>query len=193
MKTKKCSKCGKRYSATKEYFRSNRSLKDGLAIWCKKCCKKYDAQYRRGFSDELREEMRKYNKNYCLVHKKKLNAQGLEYYFKNKSRMREANKEWRRHNRKRFQKYRIEYYKNNRERVLEKSKKYAFDCKNRLDSEIIIPKNKRCFKCGKIKSWKKFNKGRCNKDGLSGRCKACNIKYLRRYYLMNIHTLIKSI
>lgn len=41
---KTCSKCGKEYPATTEYFHKNAQLKDGLCKICKKCKSEYDRE-----------------------------------------------------------------------------------------------------------------------------------------------------
>ena len=64
-KKKKCSRCGS-IKLAKEFFR-NKSNKDGLIKWCKKCCKKYQQkegkEYRREYRKRHRKEINKYEKN----------------------------------------------------------------------------------------------------------------------------------
>lgn len=43
---KVCSKCGKKFPATNEYFYPMKDRKDGLSNWCKECSKEWTKKYR---------------------------------------------------------------------------------------------------------------------------------------------------
>ena len=45
MKVKKCTKCGKAFPSTAEYFYKSKAGKDGLYASCKDCIKKYQNKY----------------------------------------------------------------------------------------------------------------------------------------------------
>lgn len=45
MTEKKCTKCGKEFPATPEYFHRDVGTKDGLKYWCKKCTNEYVRNY----------------------------------------------------------------------------------------------------------------------------------------------------
>jgi hypothetical protein len=73
-KTKRCSKCKKRYPATTEYFSKRKNGKKGLDSWCKNChrikSKKLHIRKTYGITfEELKERMKKQN-NQCLICKR---------------------------------------------------------------------------------------------------------------------------
>lgn len=65
---KTCTKCGKEYPATAEFFTKNRCRKDGLHCWCKICGREY-ANIR---TREHRQERREYSKRWYEKHKNEL-------------------------------------------------------------------------------------------------------------------------
>jgi len=71
---KKCSKCGFEceYKKTEKYFHKNKTTKDGLHSWCKKCRKKY--------YQEQKEQARK-NHHKCSLKKNNLTQKEYENIF----------------------------------------------------------------------------------------------------------------
>lgn len=72
MKTKICTKCGKKLPATAEYFYRDKSKKDGLEYQCKQCYKKYYqehreqiAEYQQEHREQIAEQKRKYRQEHC--------------------------------------------------------------------------------------------------------------------------------
>ena len=47
IKNKACSKCGREYPATTQYFYKHKRQKTGLSSWCKNCDAEYSKQYYR--------------------------------------------------------------------------------------------------------------------------------------------------
>src|SRR5687768_1970113 len=45
MDTKRCSKCGEEFPATREYFKEHKSSKGGLRAMCRSCQREHDKQH----------------------------------------------------------------------------------------------------------------------------------------------------
>lgn len=74
---KQCSKCGKEFPATLEYFHSAPTCKDHLRADCKDCVRIYRAKYRANKSIQEREQQRRYyreNRDHVLENKRKWRA-----------------------------------------------------------------------------------------------------------------------
>jgi len=78
-------------------------------------------------------------------------------------------------------KYDKPYYEENRNMVQKNVEEYREKLKGRNDNEILTPKKRKCYKCNEVKSSKEFHRCKSNKDGLSGKCKRCTIKYQEGY------------
>ena len=57
-----CSKCGKEYPRTKEYFPSDKQNKDGLYYWCKKCHSAATTNWAKKNKQKIKEYQKKYYK-----------------------------------------------------------------------------------------------------------------------------------
>ena len=55
-----CTKCGKGYPATAEYFRRDKRKKGGLGVWCRECTCATVAAWRKRNKEKYREYGRKY-------------------------------------------------------------------------------------------------------------------------------------
>ena len=84
MKAKICTKCNKRYSSTAEFFRRNRTKKDGLDNWCKKCHNQYQIVYRQ----ENKEKRRQYQERYYRQHKQEFLRRAQDYRVTHKEQRR---------------------------------------------------------------------------------------------------------
>jgi hypothetical protein len=146
-KTKKCTKCGKTYPATKEYFNRQSENKDRLNTECKKCYNEKSRNYYTKNSDKIlktnknyrdnnrgkvREisrnyrknnvvEIKEYSKEYRAKNLDKLNAKSREYYHKSEKR-REYYKKYRIKNRDRMKKVAKIYSAKNREIINDRSR-----------------------------------------------------------------------
>lgn len=71
--TKNCTKCGKEYSATTEYFNKNKGGRYGVGSWCKKCVSIYgiihnrsekrrisSVLYRKNHPEKIKESQKRY-------------------------------------------------------------------------------------------------------------------------------------
>jgi hypothetical protein len=90
MKTKICSKCKRELSITEFY--KNKSRKDGLNFWCKKCQLKCNNFYHQKHKEKINE----YKKEYRKEHKKEIKIFQKKYRQKHKDeskRYREEHKE----------------------------------------------------------------------------------------------------
>lgn len=134
---------------------------------------------------KTKKDKKKYNSRYYLAHKEKLSDNSKRYYDRNKEKIIGRVEEYcQRHSRK-IKNYKRRYYQSNKKKILERCAMRQQANKLRCDSEIIIPKHKKCCECDKNKPSSFFHKDRCNKDGLSIRCKECCKKRKRNYYAKN--------
>jgi len=61
---KKCSKCKNKYPATLEYFKPDKSVKDGFGSWCRNCKQEIDRVYSRKYRLEHPEHTKAQNKKW---------------------------------------------------------------------------------------------------------------------------------
>lgn len=59
---KSCTKCGKEYPATTEYFRRDKRKKSGLGVWCRECNCTVAAIWRKRNLEKHREYARQYGR-----------------------------------------------------------------------------------------------------------------------------------
>lgn len=78
--------------------------------------------------------------------------------------------------------YSREHYKNNKEKILRQRKRYAEQCKI-ANEKIILTGEKRCSRCGEIKSIKEFHLQNNKPSGLRSHCKRCRAEtiQIKRY------------
>ena len=164
---KQCSKC--KELKDKSEFRKNRSRKDELSVWCKKCLRNYDRKRYLENSKPLKRYLR-YEERHrtidCIRQKRcsKCEKQKDESEFgknrKNKDGVRCRCKECMRVDMQ-------ERYKQKRGSV----KKYnKYKDLHRVAGGV---KQKRCGKCKKWKAENQYYKHNRHKDGLSVWCKEC--------------------
>ena len=72
MKTRKCTKCEKRFPETVDYFYRNKTKRDGLQFQCKECMKKYYLEHQ--------EELKARNKKYEVKRRGRKKEYNIEYY-----------------------------------------------------------------------------------------------------------------
>lgn len=100
--TRVCSKCGKEYPLTAEYWGK---LHGKFIARCKACC-------------------RKYRREWCAANREKVRESCREYRAANLERERERSREYNRKNLKRIREYAREYARENRERIREYAREY---------------------------------------------------------------------
>jgi len=76
MQPKKCTKCGKEYPATAEYFYKQKGCKDGLQPQCKECIRIKGKKYRK----QNHKRIADYSQTYHKKHKEKLNKYNRDYH-----------------------------------------------------------------------------------------------------------------
>ena len=113
MKIRICLNC-KQEKFLNNFFK-NKTTKDGLSYWCKKCCSEYHKEYRRHNKEKLKENMKKYHQK----NKEKMNAVCKEYYYKNQERM----QEYRQKNRKKKSEYMKKYLQKYNQRTETKERR----------------------------------------------------------------------
>jgi len=86
MNYKTCSRCKKKLFATPEYFRRDKSKRDGLRSECKECSSKAVKRWK----DKNKEHIKEYNKEY----RKKNGDYDKRYYKKNKDVILKKNKKF---------------------------------------------------------------------------------------------------
>lgn len=99
--TKRCTKCGAVYPATKEYFNKDSRTKLGLKPDCRRCHSianklwhSVNPAARKADAKRWREANPDYNKEYRDKHPDKFNEASYRYYKNHPDKVRESNKRW---------------------------------------------------------------------------------------------------
>ena len=71
MDTKTCSKCGRVYPGTIEYFHKASRLKSGLTAQCKECRNSYNRVYKKDYLNNHRQEIYDYNNIHHWIQRRK--------------------------------------------------------------------------------------------------------------------------
>ena len=167
---KRCTKCKKQKDESE--FGKNRSHKDGLKVWCKKCYREYSRRrYRR-----IRGPVKKYyrceeshrtidgvKQKRCAKCKKWKDEIQFGKEIKNKDGLRYRCKDC-------VRAYTRERYKKEGKGL---KTYYRYEERHRVVEGV---KQKRCSGCKRWKAENEFYKNRSYKDGLQFRCKACSDK-----------------
>lgn len=112
MEYKTCTKCGKDYPATPEYFHR---VYDRLKEQCKNCVSGYNKQRYIDNREKILKQVSEYAKKHPYTR---------ERYDP------EASKRYREKNKEKIANYQKDYYKNNREKILERAKAKRRNNKN---------------------------------------------------------------
>lgn len=141
--TKVCTKCGKEFPATSEYFRRNSKCKDGLGSQCKQCQKEYNKKYnienkekKNAHNREYRANNKEFVKERWYANAEKYKERQRQYAIENAEKLKEKSKQFRDKHKEELKlkskKYyeehkqeRIEYYKGYCERNPEKARIWA--------------------------------------------------------------------
>lgn len=142
-KTRRCSKCGVEYPASREYFSPDRRNKDGFQSACKACIREQLRQYRAAHKDIVSEQNRRYyrqqinerrirarkhaseNKGkrrdyiqrYRMEKTDELREWGRQYRAKNGEKIRNRKRQHIAHNRDKERGRQRRYYQENRDKV----------------------------------------------------------------------------
>ena len=129
---KTCSKCGREFPATPEYFHKDKNGKFGLRPDCKECCRKRGLEYNQTNKEKRREYSREWRKNnpeklreYHQNNREKKREYSREYYQNNRESVLERQKEYNQNNRDKVSEYMREYHQNNRDKVSEYMREYG--------------------------------------------------------------------
>ena len=87
--TQICSKCGKKYFFTEEFFYKDKDSSGGLLKICKECVKKQTKEYSKTHKKQRKEQAKKYYKN----NKEQIKRKTKEYRETHKEQRKEYNKE----------------------------------------------------------------------------------------------------
>ena len=138
MKTKKkCPKCEEEYDATLKCFNSNKSNKDGLTCWCKKCRREYYKKDYKKLSDRKDSDIIYPKKKRCShcgkikfareFNRNKGKKDGLDFWCKDCSK--QANAKWRQKHKKELNKKNKKYYREHKEEINQRVSKYRYEHK----------------------------------------------------------------
>ena len=183
--TKRCSKCGIEYPATKEFFFAHKQKIDGLRPDCKKCNQVTCAIYRQNNPEKMKEYERKryyltldYRKEYRINHRDELNAYSKEYASTHSQEAVKRSRDWAKNNPER---HRILQQIAARRRYARKLKaEGTFNLNDILN--ILFEQSNLCAYCG-IRVYDDFqidhiiplSRGGSNwPDNLAVSCKNCN-------------------
>ncbi len=170
---KQCNKCKK--LKNKSEFGKNRTCKDGLSLWCKKCSCEYNRRRYRRIRGPVKKHF-SYEESHRTINsvkqKRCTKCKKLKYesvFSKNRN-----NKDGLRFWCKKCEReYKRRYYKRNRG----PAKYLRYEKRHRIVNRV---KQKRCSRCKKWKAEREFYKDRLRKDGLKFRCKECSKKANRK-------------
>lgn len=115
-----CSKCGKEYPATIEFFEKRKDSLDGLRGHCRKCTHARRIKY----YEEHRDDAIQYSINWIQEHPEKKIEYSKTYYKKHKDEKSEYNRKWWHDNKEKSAEYRQKQLKNNPECCRDKSRRY---------------------------------------------------------------------
>jgi hypothetical protein len=118
--TKRCTKCGQEYPATREFFVLDKRNKSGIGSHCRKCQAERNKEYYAANS----EHHAQLTKTYYESHKEEILVKARDRYKVNREHHLAVGKVWREANRERVASKEKVWYEKNRERVAEKSRKW---------------------------------------------------------------------
>lgn len=174
-----CSKCGKEYPATTEYFCKNSRSKDGLHYWCKCCQKEYDlnrSKNKEKLSQEQKlasEQMKVCTKCNKVLPFSAFNADSNKKYGLS-SICKECDKASSKEYRDKHPNYYKDYYN--------KKHKEEKETKTKIQADLDARGVRICTKCGKELPKSEFGYGGSEKAG-SNWCNNCYKAYKITYQI----------
>lgn len=132
---KRCTKCGRLYPATKEFYPKRKSSKDGLRNECRICTSKYLKQYRQNNKDQIKknakdnalhnkEKLKQYQKQWRAAHQEYIKAYRKYHYAKHKNKILTYSKQWREANKDELAQRKHEYYKKHKKEARIRNHRY---------------------------------------------------------------------
>lgn len=149
--TKTCTKCGKAFPATREYFYADKRTKDGFHNWCKVCVREYAREYKRVNPDKRRkynqankDKIAEHKREYNQANKETIVEKRREYYQANKDTMAEKQREYNQTNKDKVAKYHYEYYYTNKDELREyrRKKNYEYRQANPEKYRIMVSRRR---------------------------------------------------
>ena len=98
MNTKICSKCGRKFPATAEYFYRNKRGLFGLRADCKECCSEYSREYQLEYYQENKEQIKENARQWRLNNPERKKELDRDYYQNHKEEHYQRGKEWKQNN-----------------------------------------------------------------------------------------------
>ena len=120
MKTKVCTKCGRKLPATREYFFRYSRQNTKLRPSCIECCNIQKRAYKTNNPNKIRKQCKAYYEN----NKGKIQERQKVWNERNKERMANYSKAWYENNKERLRKVRKAWYERNKENLKEKREAY---------------------------------------------------------------------
>lgn len=107
METKRCTKCG--VEKHESEFAKNKTLKDGLSYYCKKCLSEYSKKYRVENYENVKEKEKKYR----VENRDKVKSAVRKWQEKNKEKTIETIVKWQKENKEKTKEYHIKWSNKN--------------------------------------------------------------------------------
>ncbi len=163
---KTCTKCGTEKKL--DQFYKNKSKKDNLSCWCKKCTKKYKKEYH----IKNKENINQKSKSWYIDNKEKAKDYSQQYYEENKEEILKKSKE-----------YHKIYYQENKKNILNNAKKYIIKNRKKINKASVEKRKTNInFKITsnlRIRVWKAL-KGIC-KSKKTIELLSCSIEQLKQH------------
>ena len=181
--TKVCTKCGREFPATLEYFHKNKCGEYGLHAQCKECK-----------NNKKRTRNNPPNTNSSILQRctkcgKRLPAT-TEYFYKQKAGKYGLANECKECSNHRGWEWRHREELAQRQALLEAHRKKMDEEKARkIEARKPLVAEKTCSKCGKTKPASEFHANASTKDHLSSYCKDCNNKAAKERYYHKLETM----
>jgi hypothetical protein len=161
--TKICTKCGQEKELSEFY--KQKTHKDGLSSWCKKCYSLYYsknekrlAYQKKYYSNPIvKERVKKYHKEWRKNNIETVLIKGKIYYQNTKIIRREKSKNYRQNHKEYFKEYNKQYYQNNLEKLKEQHEKYRQNNLEKIKEQAKKYEKNNCEKINERKRNRKKN------------------------------------
>lgn len=117
--TKVCTKCGGVFPATAEWFILDKRNKSGLGARCRKCCRKYEYEWRNANPEKMRSRKYKYSES----NREKIRNASREWRVTNPKKARHSQQKYNESNPGKRDEFQRNYYKANREKICARERK----------------------------------------------------------------------
>ncbi|MFA7219280.1 MAG: hypothetical protein WC119_02090 [Synergistaceae bacterium] len=131
MEYQQCTKCGKKYPLTRDYFYSRKDRSKGFVSQCKSCSNKRGEEARKKYREKNKDKKKEIDRTYREAHKDEIKEYSIEYRRTHKEKIRENNKRFAKTEKRKT--YERKYYGNNKGSISEYGKKYREDNKDKIN------------------------------------------------------------